>query len=195
MKKNNYLIYLIVLNLLITIPLITIYIACKINLINYNLTGLASHADFYFLYYVWCLISFTTILLAFINLNRILVLKIKHLILLLTLALIISFLSPYHQGLHLSNLFHVGLGYFSFCLINYFLYLCHNRLFNQIKYFELIYLISLSVNMMLFMHYGNINGLMELIYTLSTCFILSCYLIFASNFSIFKTLLVRKTST
>ncbi|MEG0176839.1 hypothetical protein [Anaerorhabdus sp.] len=145
-----------------------------------NFTFLANQASTKQLFYVWSIISLITHYLLLYKLNKKLLINMN-MINLTFITMFIATLIPYKNGISFIAFLHVAFGYLSFILYNYDLLLIYTRLksFNP-NFVQLIfnlYIFMLSICFAIFMFYGSINGLCEIIFCCSTPILLSLYII------------------
>lgn len=179
--KNNLLKNICIFACLIIVPLITLNLAFQDDLFKYNFTYLSTLNNTKFLYYCW---SFITISTASISIHLIikkyyLVKPTNFQIILLFFILFGASLVPYSDTDNILSFLHIFAVYIALIYFNYILYTLYYfmTLINVGKYEGYAYIFQFTTCFFISMICGSINSLVEIIYTISTTFILASLLI------------------
>ncbi|NLC95948.1 MAG: hypothetical protein GX675_00030 [Erysipelotrichaceae bacterium] len=165
------------------VPLITVSLALQSDLLKYNFTYLSTQSDTRLLYMVWAIttISFTALSVYEIKKKYRLFKPTLNQCIYLFLILIISSFIPYSSTDNLISFIHVAFAYIALIYFNYILFTIYNFMkLNNIKisiYAGYLYVLQFSLCFVLSMMFGSISSLVEVIYTISTSFIIGLLLI------------------
>lgn len=176
-KQNKFFSLLLVGSGLFVVPALTLYLSTLASITLENFTYLANQPSSKLVFISWAIISIITHLGLLLNLYTNLKIKQKSLLYLTFITLFISTIIPYPKGDSLLGFLHVASGYLAFILYNYALlqlYIHAQTIYSKLYTTILnIYLIMFGVCFCIFMYYGSINGLCEVIYCCVTIILLT----------------------
>lgn len=167
-KQNKIFSTLLLLSGFFIVPLLTLYLGTLTSLTLQNFTYLANQPATKVSFTIWAIVSIITHFGLLYSIYTTLKIKSVSILLITFIILFISTVIPYPKGDSLLGFLHVVSGYLAFILYNYALlqiyiqaYIIKPRLFKVILN---IYLCMFGLCFVIFMIYGSINGLTEVIY-------------------------------
>ncbi|MEG3058477.1 hypothetical protein [Anaerorhabdus sp.] len=162
---------LLLLSSVFVVPVLTIVLGSKTNILTSNFTYLANQSETQLLFLVWVSISIITHMLLFFIMYKQFQIPTSS-VLFTLIIMFISALIPYEKGVSLTGFFHVAFAYLAFILYNYSLYKIYILAYtHHPKYCQCLlnlYLLMLGICFSITMYYGSINGLVEIIYCVCT---------------------------
>lgn len=171
-KLNQKLIsFLLCLSSCFIVPGLTIFLGFKANMLTNNFTYLANQPLTQPLFMVWLLVSILTHAYLLYTLYKIIKIK-PQLILITFITMLISALIPYEKGISLMGFLHVATAYLAFILYNLCLYkfasMTSFYVIKQLSILYSLYLVMIGICFSITMYYGSINGLVEVIFCVTT---------------------------
>lgn len=176
-KQNKIFSTLLILSGFFIVPLLTLYLGTLTSLTLQNFTYLANQPTTKVAFILWAIVSIITHFGLLSSIYTSLNIKPKSILPITFIILFISTVIPYPKGDSFLGFLHVASGYLAFILYNYSLLLVYIQAYmTKPNLFRVIlnsYLFIFALCFVIFMVYGSINGLTEVIYCCVTVILIT----------------------
>lgn len=158
------------------VPILTLYLGSFSNPLITNFTFLANQDSTSLLFMIWSIITILTECSLLLSIFKKLEIKNPITLLYLAFAMFIAIIIPYPKGDSFLGFLHVLCSYGAFIFFNLCLYQIYFKLKIIFPHLEKAvinyYFLLLGICISIFLMYGSINGLMEIIYCIGITLLL-----------------------